>query len=257
MTIIVPWQTGCLNLLNGALLLVAAWLLASISWLLLPAETSSLRVTAPSAPPQVAQKTGRNDLFGTPTTRNATAQAMTTLPLKLTGLLASTDARSALAVIFYQGKQASYGEGDTLPISGVRVQKINAEGVILAEPGGLRLLSYSQEAHSSALVANSLAASVIRQPQQIFDYLSVSPVRDESRALLGYRINPGRQPALFGNLGFKPNDLAVAINGTDLRDNQQAQQILRQLPQLTAITVTVEREGERHEITVSLDGGTP
>ncbi|MNG36157.1 Type II secretion system protein C [compost metagenome] len=64
-------------------------------------------------------------------------------------------------------------------------------------------------------------------------------------------------PELFNQLGFEANDLAVAINGADLRDNQQAQQILLQLPQLTAATVTVEREGQRHDITVSLDEGSP
>lgn len=256
--IFVPSPTRFIWLVNGALALAAAWLLASITWqLLLPAEPLLLPAMSPVAEPVAVPQAGRSAWFGAPARQAVTSQGMTTLPLTLTGLLASSDERAALAVILYQGKQASYAPGDALPIAGVSVQRIGAEGVVLAEPGGLRLLSYPQQARSAAPVERKLVASVAQHPQQIFDYLSVSPVRDENQALLGYRINPGRQPALFGNLGFKPNDLAVAINGADLRDSQQAQQILLQLPQLTAATVTVEREGQRHDISVSLDEGTP
>lgn len=252
------WSTYGLNLLNGGLMLAVAWLLASLTWQwLLPPEPAVLPValsaTEPAVPPQALPRA----LFGTPVAQAATSQTLTGLPLTLTGLLASSEPGAALAVIQYQGKQASYGEGDVLPIAGVRVRHIGVEGVVLAEPGGLRLLNYPQQAHRAAQVERKLASSVVQHPQQIFDYLSVSPVRDESNTLLGYRINPGRQPTLFGQLGFKPDDLAVAINGTDLRDNQQAQQILLQLPQLTAVTVSVEREGQRHDITISLDEGTP
>ena len=256
--IFAPWSARSLNLLNGGLMLAAAWLLASLTWQwLLPPETAALPVAASATEPDVPLQTVPSALFGTPVAQVATSQTLTGLPLTLTGLLASSEPGAALAVIQYQGKQASYGEGDVLPIAGVRVRQIRVEGVVLAEPGGLRLLSYPQQARRVAQVERKLASSVVQHPQQIFDYLSVSPVRDESNALLGYRINPGRQPALFGQLGFKPDDLAVAINGTDLRDSQQAQQILLQLPQLTAATVSVEREGQRHDITISLDEGTP
>ncbi|WP_431223968.1 type II secretion system protein GspC [Serratia sp. L9] len=253
-----PSPSRFIWLVNGALALAAAWLLALITWqLLLPAETLPLPAVRPVAEPVVVPLAGRSAWFGAPARQTPAAQDMTNLPLTLTGLLASSDERAALAVILYQGKQASYAPGDALPIAGVSVQGINTEGVVLAEPGGLRLLSYPKQARSAAPVERKLAASVAQHPQQIFDYLSVSPVRDDNSALLGYRINPGRQPALFGSLGFKPNDLAVAINGADLRDTQQAQQILLQLPQLTGATVTVEREGQRHDILVSLDEGTP
>jgi general secretion pathway protein C len=247
-----------LSLLNGGLMLAAAWLLASLTWQwLLPPETPVLPVAASATEPAMPLLAVPAALFGAPVAQAATSQTLTGLPLTLTGLLASSKPGAALAVIQYQGKQASYGEGDALPIAGVRVRHISVEGVVLAEPGGLRLLSYPQQARRAAQVERKLASRMVQHPQQIFDYLSVSPVRDESNALLGYRINPGRQPALFGQLGFKPDDLAVTINGTDLRDSQQAQQILLQLPQLTAATVTVEREGQRHDITISLDEGTP
>lgn len=256
--IFAPWPIRGLKVLNFGLMSAATWLLASLTWQwLLPPETTALPVEASVTGATVPSQAIPATLFGTPVVQTATSQTLTTLPLTLTGLLASSEPHAALAVIQYQGKQASYGEGDALPISGVRVRHISAEGVVLAEPGGLRLLNYPQQTRRTAQVERKLASSVVQHPQQIFDYLSVSPVRGESNALLGYRINPGRQPALFGQLGFKPNDLAVAINGADLRDSQQAQQILLQLPQLTAATVSVEREGQRHDITISLDEGTP
>lgn len=255
------------RVLTGALLAWAAWLLAQISWqLAFPPEYSAGDEEAASlsrekhSPPAVPRGLfGAADRGGpSPESRGLPA---TTLPLTLTGLLASSDARLALAVILYQGRQASYAVGDKLPVPavGVRIGRITADGVVLDEPGGATILRYpSSRAGAPAaksVLPDDLTRQLAQRPAEIADYLTVAPVR-EGGELRGYRINPGRKPALFGKLGFEPGDLAVAINGADLRDNQQAQQILLQLPQLRTVTVSVDRDGQRYDISVSLDEGS-
>jgi len=70
--------------------------------------------------------------------------------------------------------------------------------------------------------------------------------------LQGYRLNPGKDASLFRQSGLQENDLAIALNGIDLRDQAQAQQALQHLNEQTEITLTVEREGQRHDIAFAL-----
>ncbi|MFD1801665.1 type II secretion system protein GspC [Mixta tenebrionis] len=248
------------KLLTLTAIALAGWLMAKISWQLIfpprafpDEEINSL--SAARALPVIPR-----GLFGT---ANSAAQSAatasislpaTSLPLTLTGLLVSDDSRLTLAVILYQGRQASYSAGDKLPVANVSVRQITADGVLLAEPAGDTWLGYPRRPQTAAAqpLSSSLTRQLKQRPGDIADYLSVVPVREGDR-LLGYRINPGRKSALFASLGFKPGDLAIAINGADLRDKQQAQHILLQLPQLRTVTVSVERDGQRYEISVALD----
>lgn len=260
-TDIIKWF---LRLTTWGFITAAAVLLALITWQLSlpPATVPLVASTGEATQTRVVTPAFVRGLFGSGTVaaRNeATGDALppTRLPLTLTGLIASDEARRRLAVVQYQGKQASFREGDVLPVSGVRVARIERDGVVLAEPGGLKRLGWSRQAASgntSGRISGAVRTQLVQRPQDIADFISVAPVR-EGDELRGYRINPGRKPELFNKLGFEPGDLAVAINGTDLSDSQQAQQILMQLPQLRALTVTVEREGQRHDIAVSLDEG--
>ena len=70
--------------------------------------------------------------------------------------------------------------------------------------------------------------------------------------LKGYRINPGKDVAFFHRIGLLPNDLAVSINGYDLRDNGQAMQIMQQLSSMSEMNLTVERNGQQQDIYIRL-----
>lgn len=246
------------------LLACAAWLLALLFWrLVMPLAAPRLPIVLPSA--TVAVPTFPRGLFGSgaaanPELTDTRALVATTLPLKLTGLIASSDPARRLAIVLHGSKQESYRGGDALPAGGARVRNITGDGVVLDENGRATLLRWPRQATTGTStgggqIRQSVRQNLVARPQEIADYLSVAPVR-ENNALRGYRINPGRRAELFSALGFKPDDLAIAINGADLRDGEQAQGILMQLPQLRAITVTVERGGQHYEIPISLDEGT-
>lgn len=88
-------------------------------------------------------------------------------------------------------------------------------------------------------------------PGKITDYLNISPVQVDGR-MTGYRLNPGSNPEFFNQSGLQANDLAISINGLDLRDNMQAMQAMQQMAGATEMTVTVERQGEQFDIYVRL-----
>ncbi|MGL5472183.1 MAG: type II secretion system protein GspC, partial [Shewanella sp.] len=106
----------------------------------------------------------------------------------------------------------------------------------------------------NAEVSQELAQSrsqLLADPSKITDYIAISPVK-QGEAVVGYRLNPGKDMNLFKQAGFKANDLAKSINGYDLTVMSQALEMMSQLPELTEVSVMVEREGQLVEIMFSL-----
>ena len=80
--------------------------------------------------------------------------------------------------------------------------------------------------------------------------MTISPVRRDGE-LQGYRVNPAQYPDYFTQLGLKANDMAVAINGYDLTDTNEAMKVIGQLSSMNQISLTIERDGQRFEIDLS------
>ncbi|MGL6297353.1 MAG: type II secretion system protein GspC, partial [Plesiomonas sp.] len=93
-------------------------------------------------------------------------------------------------------------------------------------------------------------ALIARDPQKVLNYIRLSPVRKE-KTLVGYRVSPGANRALFDSFGLKDQDIAVALNGLDLTDDKQALQVMQQLATLPSITLTVQRAGMRYDILIT------
>jgi general secretion pathway protein C len=90
-------------------------------------------------------------------------------------------------------------------------------------------------------------------PSKIMDVIRISPERDsESGEIVGYRLMPGKDPALFKEAGLKVNDLAVDINGYDLTNQAQAFSLMSELRELTEATITVMRDGSPVQVILAL-----
>lgn len=207
----------------------------------------------------------------------AAPAAVTKLSFILRGVAPASDPARSVAVIEAQGRQASYMPGEAIAGSAVRLLKVETTQVWLDNGGVTELLvlpgepsspaastksaastkcaivAVSKPAAPTATDASELAAlrdEIAREPQKIFSYIRLSPVRKDS-VLVGYRVSPGVNRLLFEHTGLKDKDIAVALNGLDLTDDQQAQQALRELPDLTSLTLTVVRDQIRYDILIS------
>jgi general secretion pathway protein C len=81
----------------------------------------------------------------------------------------------------------------------------------------------------------------------------VVPSYDNSAGKMrGFRAYPGRNRQIFGKLGLKPGDLVTAINGTALDDPQHSQEVFNTIQSSDRVTVTVERGGQKQEITLNI-----
>ena len=250
-------------------LLLIGQQLAKLSWrMILPAYSPAIEMNdAPEISPLIpAPKTELPvfTLFGRAEKKPQSSahdesldQApLSSLKLRITGLLASSDAARSIVIMAKGNQQVSLMTGDSTPGNEARIIAIlrdriivnyrgRNEAILLADDGSMKAAG----AHDTAL--NSPLSKIRQQPQNILNYLNISPVMVNEQ-LSGYRLNPGKDPTLFRESGLHENDLAVALNGLDLRDRQQAQQALKQLPELSEITLTVEREGQRQDIYLAL-----
>ncbi len=94
---------------------------------------------------------------------------------------------------------------------------------------------------------DSIKAAISENPQQFLKYIRLSQVNRDGK-LVGYRVRPGRDRALFDSVGLQDGDIAVELNGADLTNPASMGEIWKNLNQLSELNLTVERDGQRYDI---------
>ncbi|ELC7279361.1 GspC family type II secretion system variant ExeC [Aeromonas veronii] len=255
-----------------ALLIMLAQQSAALTWRLLtlaspqtsqPWQPSAVAVNGQSNPRLELGEVSRLALFGKAIPKAQAKAAVaanaprTQLNAQLNGVLASSDPAKSIAIIAMSGIQNSYGVGDMIDGTQARIRQVYPDRVIIERDGRDETLMLDGEEYGKPLPQTntaplgSLRSELIADPGKITDYLNISPVQVDGR-MTGYRLNPGSNPEFFNQSGLQANDLAISINGLDLRDNMQAMQAMQQMAGATEMTVTVERQGEQFDIYVRL-----
>ena len=212
----------------------------------------------------------------------------TSLNVRLTGVVAIGEkATQGAAIIESMSKQATYVVNDTIAGTQAVLKKIFSDRVILQYRGRFETLMLDgidyheakrnrqqqvkktaskpkpkkksgkakvDKRHDKALIKELKAQreAFMKEPKKIFDYIRISPVRRDG-SLAGYRLRPGKDPSLFKKTGLKSGDMAVEINGYDLKDMQQAMTVLRELRQMTEASIVVERGDQQVEVLFGLE----
>ncbi|HHQ4684704.1 TPA: GspC family type II secretion system variant ExeC [Aeromonas veronii] len=255
-----------------ALLIMLAQQSAALTWRLLtlaspqtsqPWQPSAVAVNGLSNPRLELGEVSRLALFGKAIPKAQAKAAVaanaprTQLNAQLNGVLASSDPAKSIAIIAMSGIQNSYGVGDMIDGTQARIRQVYPDRVIIERDGRDETLMLDGEEYgkplpqTNAAPLGSLRSELMADPGKITDYLNISPVQVDGR-MTGYRLNPGSKPEFFNQSGLQANDLAISINGLDLRDNMQAMQAMQQMAGATEMTVTVERQGEQFDIYVRL-----
>ncbi|WP_338710217.1 GspC family type II secretion system variant ExeC [Aeromonas veronii] len=255
-----------------ALLIMLAEQSAALTWRLLtlaspqtsqPWQPSAVAVSGQSNPRLELGEVSRLALFGKAIPKAQAKAAVaanaprTQLNAQLNGVLASSDPAKSIAIIAMSGIQNSYGIGDMIDGTQARIRQVYPDRVIIERDGRDETLMLDGEEYgkplpqTNAAPLGSLRSELMSDPGKITDYLNISPVQVDGR-MTGYRLNPGSNPEFFNQSGLQANDLAISINGLDLRDNMQAMQAMQQMAGATEMTVTVERQGEQFDIFVRL-----
>ncbi|MGF1683005.1 type II secretion system protein GspC [Photobacterium minamisatsumaniensis] len=272
--------------LTWLLVVLLAWIAGRLIWgvmqpVVAPAEWQASGVTVSAT---TSQKSDVSDvlamnLFGR-YQANAPKQVeikqpvqqdapQTRLSLTLAGVVASSNPETALAVITNRGKQNTYGLNEAIDGTRATLQAVYPDRVIIRNSGRDETLmldgldfnkASSQPARQPAPQAPAAEPSselgrikqeILDKPQTLFSYIRLSQVKRDGE-LVGYRVNPGKERALFDAVGLQANDLAVSLNGNDLTDATVMAKLWTELSQATDFTLTVERDDQLHDIYIEL-----
>jgi general secretion pathway protein C len=188
--------------------------------------------------------------------------------LQLAGTIATQDPKRGVAIISDGGGPSKvYSVGER--IGGASLHSVYLDHVILDRGGALETLLLPRQLPPSARAAGAArrpaadprtAAAVdnirrmVQQDPSILDQVmrTVASYDNAAGKLRGFRAYPGRNRAIFSKLGLKAGDLVTAINGTPLDDPQHAQDVFNTIQTSDHVTVTIERGGQKQDITLNI-----
>ena len=266
------------------LVVIIAWQLAKIIWMLVPGPSAGDPVTAPAnAPATISQSSTSADaqaivtahIFGeadpniepvTPVLEeadNLQDTRLTTLSLK--GTIAATQTELAIAIIADgRDEEKVYSIGESVT-SGANLHAVYADRVVLNENGVLTNLKLPKDFPEGTAPASrrnttttsrattatqSIQAVVAQNVSRLADVIRPTPYFVNGQQQ-GYRVYPGRDRQQFAALGLRPGDLIKDIDGQALNDPEQAMQIFQSLDSADQVSVTVERNGQPQVIVLS------
>ncbi len=274
------------------LLRIATFLLIAISAILLGRLTWALVEPSSVLPPVgVAPHSAAPDAGGTGSTggfrqlaalsvlgASASQPAVvnvpdTTLSWSLKGVLSDPDTSRSFAILAPQGQREKlYRVGDSLP-GNVRLDQILADQVILARDGKLETLRLKRAqagtpratpaaglprtSPDTSLAVDGGVARIDREgwandPERFMEVITASPVMQDG-ALYGLEVHPARNLREFEAAGLQAGDVIIAVEGTPVAEINDYRDILQELGDASTVSVSLERNGEPLNITITMD----
>ena len=271
------WQKLLPLAVSALLVVLLAWQLVQLTWTLLgarngvaPTSNAPAAVAPPPARAVDVASIVNAHLFGeanAPAAGSAdpNAVAASQMPLVLVGTIANTDPALGYAIIGESAVSAKvYAVGKTIT-GGTKLHSVYPDRAILDRGGKLEALMLPRKFQGGGMSAATPPPDVgqadpmlgerLRQlaatnPAAITDILRPQPVFANGQQR-GYRIYPGRNRSQFNKLGLLPGDLITAINGTPLDDASRGMDILQTMNTASAVTMTVERNGQSVQVNVN------
>ena len=256
------------SLATLALVVVLAAQLAALIWRALGSADSQAPapVSADSGAPAIDLAAIVNaHLFGIAAVRgDPSAAPATSANLTLAGTLAGTDPSAGWAIIGASGQAARvYATGASLP-GGGKLAAVYPDRVILDRNGSRESLMLPRLSGGSAAIPVANAPAAGAPPASLADSVRQLMAQDPAAAsellrpqpvfaggsLRGYRVYPGRNRGQFARLGLQPGDLVTAVNGAALDDPNRGLETLRGIGQGTAVTLTIDRNGQQQQLSV-------
>jgi general secretion pathway protein C len=202
-------------------------------------------------------------LFGAPPPPPPVTDAnapTTSMPLVLTGIMASTDPKNGLAIIGTTANNAKvYPVGERVP-GNAQVHAIYPDRVLLERNGTIEALLLPSKfaaggtgpiLRTGPTALDRVQRVISNEPGLISDVLRPQPVFADGK-LRGYRVYPGRNARAFAALGLRNGDLVLSVNGTALDDPARGNDIFSSLGNSDQAHVTVMRNGQQQDITLNM-----
>lgn len=264
------------------LVVVIAWQIAKMIWMLVPGSAVGDTVIAPNILPNPTQSStegpdvaaiAESHIFGVADAESADPVLIvapeddlpdTRINLTLNGTVASEIPRYSVAIISDGGKdQEVYIIGESVG-NNATLHAIYPDRVVLNEKGVLTSLKLPREFKDEPMSSmrrettttrqdfddtQSIQAVVTQNLTKLTDVIRPTPYRVGGEQV-GFRVYPGRDRKQFAALGLRPGDIITDIDGQTLSDASQAMQIFQSLGSAEEVTVTLDRDGQIETLTL-------
>ena len=195
----------------------------------------------------------------------------TQLRLELRGVFAAELASHSMAIIASKGgKDKTYIIGDSVP-GGASLHEVYKDRVILSRNGKLEALRLKTPQADITVTKNSAPSYVpgsgakihrsdrIKQfktnykkdPQSLWKQVRISPVT-KNGVIEGYNFSHNDR-MLMKDLGIQENDIITAINGTQVSDNAALFGMMKDIPNMTQLELTVRRNNTVETVQINFD----
>lgn len=273
------------RIINLLLVILLAWQLARLSWLLVPEAQMTLQPAANVAAPVTQQEATIDErviagwhLFGVvqdqqPVENTRPVEAPETrLKLTLHGVLASDDARNARAIVGDpRGMEESYGLGDPLP-GGAKLSEIYPDRIILERGGRFETLRLPKEPGSAGISSggspvarpgavatdagraaafNRYRSEIQQNPASFLQYVRATPARQDGK-FIGFTLQPGSESGALEELGLQPGDIITVINGVNIDSPAMGMKAMQALGEGDSVNVTLVRSGQPVSLSLTL-----
>lgn len=203
--------------------------------------------------------------------------------LKLFGTIASSDPAKSLAVLSVKDAKADiYRVGAELQ-SGVILKEVRGWSIVVTAGTEEQVIWMIEESERRSMSPQSASFPVtqgaapagfaeerriddtdlVKKLEGYREELSANPIAlvDRLRASVvqrdgqpyGMRLRPGTDRALLGQLGLRPGDILISVNGIEVNDMANLPDVLNQLKTGQEFVLDIERGGNRQELRVVMD----
>jgi general secretion pathway protein C len=283
------WVKHAALAINVLLVVWIAWTLATVTWRFVdepePLESKS-EVAASAVKPEqeldpdrkMIREMAKWHMLGVVSREVSVVQTAvpaqapdTRLKLVLRGAFASDDRKLARAIIADpRGNEEHYSVGDKLP-GNAELSEVHPDKVILKRGGRFETLRLPDERSGGGNRAagktvsrgasrqtrpaerlKSLRQDLKQNPKSLYGLVRATPKKDEAGNMVGYTLQPGRDPQLFATMGLQNGDVVTGINEVKLDSLANGMKALKSAEAGNTVTMTVLRDEQEETLTFSM-----
>lgn len=248
---IAPW-------LLAALLLWLCWQVAAVIWLIAaPPQPPLARDVALQSQPSAVPNISTVQLFKIerPDLRATTPSMALDVPMRLQGVMLGRPASGSSAVILMNGIAERYRVGQSLKDVALEVDTVSWDRVQLRRPDGSlvtlmlgddkpptpvasRASGYTQTVNPSQRVDNALVDAQSQLTSNPASYLTRMGLAATGQ---GYEVTAGAPASIRNQMGLRPGDRIVSVNGQALGQPQNDAKLLEQIRQTRSAQIEIQR----------------
>jgi len=146
------------------------------------------------------------------------------------------------------GNKSISSSGTNNRRSGRRNTRASNKSTRSVQPRG----NVNRVSSAGSAVLKGYRDKLLSDPQSVMNTVRAEPYRQAGK-LKGYRIFPGRDKSLFGQLGLEPGDVVTTVNGIDLDSPLKGLEVMQNVTDASEVSVEVLRNGVNQTFLVPMN----